>query len=234
MASSSSNSLKSQFSKGIKFTYDLSEFEKKVNEFMTETQSKTKDILVAVAPDFSNYAAKYTPPSIGKNSIDKKFYTRPILVLSKLLAGEYQDQTPTEEDRKQIKNKMKFKVLYTKNGIKKGTAFAYTKSISQAKKAAKIANRGISRVMWGKNLSTINANVPASLQRLIRKSPSISKHDFNKVSLKVENDETSVEVVNSVKNVQRYAKMAEKHGYKKVSSSIMRELKKIADKKVEV
>lgn len=234
MASSSSNSLKSQFSKGIKFTYDLSEFEKKVNEFMTETQSKTKDILVAVAPDFSNYAAKYTPPSIGKNSIDKKFYTRPILVLSKLLAGEYQDQTPTEEDRKQIKNKMKFKVLYTKNGIKKGTAFAYTKSISQAKKAAKIANRGISRVMWGKNLESISATVPSSLQRLIRKSPSISKYNFNKVSLKAENDETSVLVVNNIKNVERYAKMAERQGYKKVSSSIMRELKRIAEKKVEV
>ena len=234
MASSSPKPLKSEFYKGIKFTYDLSEFEKKVNEFMTETQGKTKDILVTVAPDFSNYAAKYTPPNIGKNSIEKKFYTRPILSLSKLLAGEYEGQVITAEDREQIKNKMKFKVLYTKSGIKKGTAFAYTKSISQAKKAAKIANRGISRVMWGKNLSTINAKVPSSLQRLIRKSPNISRNDFNKVSLKAENDETSVIVVNNIRNVERYAKMAERQGYKKVSSSIMRELKKIAEKKVEV
>ncbi len=137
MASSGSSPIKNQFSRGIKFNYDLNEFEKKVNEFMTETQGKTKDILVTVAPDFSNYAAKYTPPDIGKNSIEKKFYTRPILVLSKLLAGEYPDHEPTAEDEEQIKHHMKFKVLYTKTGMKKGTAFAYTKTIAQAKKSGK-------------------------------------------------------------------------------------------------
>ena len=57
----------------------------------------------------------------------------------------------TKEDAEQLrKYKMKFKVLNTKKGTPKGTAFAYTKTIGQAKKAAKIANRGLSRVMWRK------------------------------------------------------------------------------------
>lgn len=57
----------------------------------------------------------------------------------------------TKEDAEQLrKHKMKFKVLNTKKGVAKGTAFAYTKTVSQAKKASKIANRGLSRVMWRK------------------------------------------------------------------------------------
>lgn len=229
-----SNPIKGEFSKGIKFDYDLSEFEKNVNQFMIEAQSRTKEILVNVAPDFSSNAAKYTPPNMGKGSIEKKYYTRPILLLTKLIAGGYDGLTANAEDREQLKKKMKFKVLYTKSGIKKGTAFAYTKTMAQAKKAAKIINRGLSRVMWGKDLQSIGSNVPASLQRLIRKCPGLSNLNFNKVSIRSENDETSVVVENDVKNVERYAKIAEKYGYKKVSSSIMREMKKIAEKKVNV
>lgn len=226
--------IRSKFTKGIKFDYDMSEFEKNVNKFIKDAQDKTTDILINVAPDFANYAAKYTPPCVGKNSIEKKYYTRPILSLIKLVAGEYEDQTATDEDRKQLKNKMKFKVLYTKAGMKKGTVFAYTKTISQAKKAAKIVNRGISRVMWGKELSKIRADVPSSLQRLIKKSPNINRYDYNKVNITKENDETSVNITNSVKHIERYAKIAEKYGYKKVSSALMRELKKIAEQNKEL
>lgn len=218
----------------IKFDYDLSEFEKNVDRFIKDVQNESVEILRTVTPEFVTQAAKYTPPNIGKSSIEKKFYTRPILVLSKLIAGEYQGLTASNIDIGQYKKKMKFKILYTKSGVRKGTAFAYTKTLAQAKKASKIANRGISRVMWGKSIDMIGAKIPASIQRLINKSPNISKYNYNSASLSQKDDKTSVEIKNKVKGIERYSGEAEKRGYKKVVNSITRELKKIAQRKVEL
>lgn len=227
-------SLKNNTSRKIKFDYDLSDFEKNVQRFIDDVQNETVDILRKVTPDFVSQAAKYTPPNIGKNSIEKKYYTRPILVLSKLIAGEYNGITPSNIDIGQYKKKMKFKVLYTKSGVKKGTAFAYCKTISQAKKAAKIVNRGISRVMWGKNLETQGIKPPVSIQRLINRSPNISRYNYNSISLVKQADETGIEIINKVKGIERYSKEAERQGYKKVFNSITRELKKIAQREVEL
>ena len=147
------NMLKSESSRSIHFNYDMTEFKKNVEKFISEAKDKSKAIVLAAVPEFIKTASKFTPPNIGRNSIEKKYYTRPILDLIKLVRGQYDNFRATEEDRQQLKNKMKFKVVYTKAGIKKNTAFAYTKSMALAKKAAKIANRGISRVMWRKKFN---------------------------------------------------------------------------------
>lgn len=222
--------IKNGTTKSVKFTYNMEEFEKNVNKFIDDAKVKSRQILVKITPDFVQAAMKYTPPDMGHSVIKKERYMRPILNLIKLVRGEYDGYLPTQEDAHELRyNKMKYKVLYTKQGIKKGTAFAYTKKIGQAKKAAKIANRGISRVMWGKDLGAIGAKTPVSLERLIMKSPNINKHNFNEISINQIGDETSVEITNKVAQIERYAKIAEKRGYKKAISSLMRELKKIAD-----
>ena len=141
----------------------------------------------------------------------------------------------TRYDAEQLnKYKMRFKVLYTKKGVKSDTAFAYTKTLAQAKKASKIANRGLSRVMWGKDLDSIGAKIPNSILRLIRKSPNLEKLNYNKVRMFTQKDETSVEIENSVTKIESYAGIAERMGYKKVASSLNRQLKKIADEKHEI
>ena len=139
-----------------------------------------------------------------------------------------------KEDYDQYRKKMKYKVLYTKSGIKKGTAFAYTKTKAQAKKAAKIETRGLSRVMWGKNLTSIGATVPNSILKILSKSTRLNSLNFNTVKLASANDEQSVEVTNSVTAIERYAKKAELAGYRKVSNSLMREMKQIANREREL
>lgn len=226
---------KTAISKSIKFKYNMDEFEKNAEKFIDEALRSGRKILVDTAPEFVKAAVKYTPPDIGKGVIDKKRYDRPILDLLKLLRGEYHGLHGTTEDANQFRNhKMKFKVMYTKAGVKKDTAFAYTKTIGQAKKAARIANRGISRVMWGKDLGAIGAQKPVSLQSLLRKSPNIDKHNFNDVTIKTANDSNILEIINRVTQIERYAQIAERMGYKKITSAIFRELKKMADKQVEL
>ena len=223
-----------EFNKKIGFQYDLKQFEKNVNRFIDETLEQTEDIVKDMAPIFSTTAAKYTPPNIGKATIDKKYYTRPIFNLIDLAKGKYENQRCTAQDYKQLRAGMKFKVLNTKKGVKKGVAFAYCKKISQAKKLAKIKNRGLSRVMWGKDMQSIDRPVPASIQRLQHKSPEMTNKQLNIISQQKNKDEVSVEITNKVSQIQAYAKLAQRQGEKKVMKQINSRLKQIADKKVQV
>ena len=222
--------IRSSFAKSVKFNYDMSEFEANAKKVIEDIQHETKNMLIKASTDFADGAAKATPPSIGKASIEKKYWSRPILVLGLLIRNKYPNHKPTKEDYDQYRKKMKYKVLYTKSGIKKGTAFAYTKTKAQAKKAAKIETRGLSRVMWGKNLSSIGATVPNSILRILAKSTKLNNLNFNTVKMISQQDEQGVEITNSVTAIERYAKKAELAGYRKVSNALMKEMKKIAEK----
>lgn len=212
----------------VKFDYDLSDFEQKAKKAAEEIREDTLETVKYCANVFSNAAAKYTPPCIGKSSIEKKYYERPYLVLIRLIRGGYAGKTATEEDREQFRNGMVYKVLDTRG--RKPTTYAYCKTKGQLKQLRRIANRGLSRVMWGKNLEEIDVKVPAAITKLIGKSPNLNKLNFNENTLTDDGDVVEVEIENDVANVERYAKFAEKKGYKAVEGALRHRLKAIAEK----
>ena len=226
--------LKNNSSRSIKFNWSTEEFEKNLEELQKEIKADTKNILIRNAPKFAEAAAKYTPPSLGKNSIDKAKYFRPILVLSRLVNGGYSQYKPTQEDINQLRKKMVYKVLNTKTGVKKGEAYAYCKTKGQAKKLSKIKTRGLARIMWGKNLEKIGAKTPNSILRLIRKSPDVNTMNYSKQSIINSSDETSLTFENSAKFIERIADLGKRQGERKIMNAILRDLKKMADKKTEV
>jgi hypothetical protein len=144
--------MKNGSSRSIKFDWDQSEFEQNVKKLLAEIPEKVEDILIKTAPEFSKAAAKYTPPNMGKNSIDKKYYTRPVFALLSLIKGYYKGQKATPEDIKAFRSGMKYKILDTKAGVTKGKAYAYCKNKGEIKKLAQISTRGISRIMWRKRI----------------------------------------------------------------------------------
>lgn len=220
-------------SRSIRFKYDMSDFEKNVQKFVNDAVNETRDILVKTTPSFVTTALRYTPPNLGTYVIERRFYYRPILNLIKLVRGEYHGYYGTKEDAYELKyNKMKFKVLNTKKGVRKNTAFGYARSVAEAKKMSRIANRGLSRVMWGTDLPSIGAKVPVSLARLVSKSPNVIKYPLNNVTLYSKNDTQGVEIVNAVKGIERYAYQAELKGYNRMYQVLMKELKNIADRNV--
>ena len=123
-----------------------------------------------------------------------------------------------------------YKVVNTKAGVKKGTAFAYCKKLSQTKKFAKITTRGLSRVMWGKDLNQIGAKVPTVISSIIKRSKDVTRVDLNDVKLKSNNDVYEIQIINNVANIERYAKIALNQGYLRAQKAINKELKKIAEK----
>jgi transglutaminase/protease-like cytokinesis protein 3 len=79
----------------------------------------------------------------------------------------------------------------------------------------------------GKELDTIGADIPNTIQRLMRKSPKTQTLSLNEVDVVNKDDETTLEITNAIHGVERYAKIAEQQGYKKVMNAILRELKKL-------
>lgn len=226
--------LKPNSSRSIRFDWNTEEFEKNLEELRKEIQFDTKDILIRNAPKFTEAAAKYTPPTLGKNTIEKTRYERPVLVLSRLVNGGYSDFKPTQEDINQLRKKMVYKVLYTKAGVPKGTAYAYCKTKGQAKKLSKIKTRGLARVMWGKGMEQIGAKTPNSVLRLMKKSPDIASMNYSKQSIINSNDETALIFENSAKFIERIADLAKKQGFKKIMNAILKDLKQMANKDREV
>lgn len=119
---------------------------------------------------FSQVAAKYSPPNIGKANIDNKYYYRPIYKLEDLAKGLVRTERgrrvhATREDFAALRAGMKFKVVNTKYGTKKGTAYAYTKGITEAKRVSRIQNRGLTKYSWGSILQTFTTNNLRTLSR---------------------------------------------------------------------
>lgn len=137
----------------VKVQWDQYEFQQRAKKFIKQVPDEFYDILVQTAPEFSNAASKYTPPCIGRQSIQKKYFERPVLVLARLINGGYANQKATSQDKAALKSGKLYKVLNTKAGAKKGQAFAYCKTKQEIKRAKKIENRGLSRVMWRKRFT---------------------------------------------------------------------------------
>lgn len=160
-------------------------------------------VAIGMAIRFAEAAARFTPPNIGKATIDEKYYSRPIYSLTDLAKGLV--RTPrgrrvhaTKEDYEALRNGFKYKVVNTKYRLPrelKNKAVAYTKGINEAKRIAKIERRGLSKYSWGGMLNNVKQNLNAQIatgekrpevftvsklpnifQRLARKSPAITKY----------------------------------------------------------
>ena len=160
---------------------------------------------------FAEVAAKFSPPNIGKATIDAKYYMRPIIKLDDLAKGLVRTERgrrlyATKEDFAALRRGMKFKIMNTKYRVKKGTVYAYAKGINEAKRLARIQNRGLTKYSWGSIITTFSTrnvqsisqhtdygtvdqngrrltrtslyttDLPPIFSRLERKSPNIKKY----------------------------------------------------------
>lgn len=119
---------------------------------------------------FAEVAAKYSPPNIGKATIDEKYYYRPIYKLEDLAKGLCRTERgkrlyATKEDYAALRNGMKFKVMNTKHGVRRGTVYAYAKGINEAKRLSRIQNRGLTKYSWGSILNTFTTNSISKLNQ---------------------------------------------------------------------
>ena len=110
---------------------------------------------------FAEVAAKFSPPNIGKATIEEKYYYRPIYKLDDLAKGLV--RTPlgrrlyaTKEDYAALRAGMKFKIMNTKYRVKRGTVYAYAKGINEAKRLSRIQNRGLTKYSWGSIITTFS------------------------------------------------------------------------------
>ena len=195
-----------------KVTIDTSEFDKNAQTLLAQLAEFTKDALRKAASAFAHFAARYTPPEIGQDKIKKERYLRPIYNLKELI----DTGRAIPLDRYQYAKGKRWKVFDDKHN----KILAYTASQAEAKKLAKIETRGLLKVMWGKDLPDIGGNVPVALQRLISKSPQLRPLPYNRVELKEEDGELSVEIENKASGIERVSNMAEANGYRAAEKTL--------------
>lgn len=212
--------------KSVSFNMQTKDFDKAVDHNIALVKAQTKNILIASSTQFAAGAATYTPPSMKKAVIEKKYWTRPVQYIPSLA----KNNRATQVDIQMLRKGFLFKVVYNKAGVKKGTAFAYCKKLSQTKKFAKITTRGLSRVMWGKNLTSIGAKVPTVITSILKRSKDLAKVNLNTVELKSKKDQHIVQVENAVASIESYARIALNQGYLRAEKAINKQLKKVAEK----
>lgn len=209
-------------------------------------------IYIGMCMRFSQTAARYTPPNIGKAYIDPKYYSRPIIKLDDLARGLVRTERgrrlyATREDLAALRAGFKFKVVNTKYRLArelKNVAVGYTKGINEAKRMARIENRGLSKYSWGSMLNNTKEDIidevnkgasfkdmivfrakilPPIFGRLARKSPNITKYNWGIYDAKFEPNVKSpnkmvVTVRNRLTEIQRYGLLAINRGIKAAMS----------------
>lgn len=209
--------------------------EDRINYFFTKYATA---IYIGACMRFSQVAAKYTPPNMGRANIEEKYYYRPIQDLSKLAKGEYPPYHATKADYAALRDGYKFRVLNTKKGHKKNDVYAYCKGINEAKRASRIAMRGLAKYSWGSMINNTQEDMinqlnkgiavqdidiyqvkvlPPIFTRLARKSPAITRLNWGTYSKQIVVSEQNVKKIDiTIKNrlaqIERYGLIAIKRG----------------------
>lgn len=199
-------------------------------------------VYIGMCIRFAETAAKYTPPNMGQAKIDQKYYSRPIYKLDDLAKGLIRTDRgrrvyATREDFAALRAGYKFKVVNSKYGLPrelKNVAVAYTKGINEAKRAARIQNRGLSKYSWGANLNNIKEDLqnriaanpagkvhqtfvanrlPPIFQRLAKKSPNITRYTWGSYYPHfIPNDKDiqqfKIRIVNRLAKIEAYGNIA--------------------------
>lgn len=202
-------------------------FEKDVDDIMRRYGLWIMRSLLRV---FATEAARFTPPNMGKSTIEDKYYYRPILTLIKLVRGEYRRTYATPQDKEMLKQGYNFKVLNTRyKKHQKGEAYAYTKDIKEAKTLSRIKNRGLARYSWAgalnnkasemyldkKNVNSghfMEIELPLIFKRLVRQSPDISKYNFISRAMTYRGGVVTVQIENKLAQSERYCAIAVARG----------------------
>ena len=197
----------------------------------------TVPIVQSLVRTFAVEASKYTPPGnktkkLGSAYIAKEYYYRPYYNMIDMSKGLVKSSKgtpiyPTKEDYEAIRKGFKFKVINTKHGVKRGTVYAYTKGINEAKRVARIQNRGLAKYSWSgiisnfsdvkteEGLGFYNAEFPPTFKRLAKESPNITNYTWASVSTDATNIKSgrmSFLITNTLTDIERYGQIAIRRG----------------------
>lgn len=211
---------------------DIKTFEKNVDAAIKSTRNAMTEIIKKTAKSLLKWLAVKTPPSIGKTTLKKSQYYRPIIPLKELVSKEgYNGKHATSYDLEAWRNGFKYKIPNTKKGAKSWKVL-YAKTAAEAKKLAFIKARGISRIMWGLNSPKIDVETPKEISKLVAKMDSSAVIPaLNEIFLRgVGTDKQILSTTNKVKDIQNYAstakEYAEPYAKKYMDILVKQELKK--------
>ena len=189
----------------IKLKVDLASFEKNLERMRGETSEEMDKILVTGASAYATSAAKHSPPSLGKPTIDQMFYVngiwyrqsdtaplkgrRPVYDLLELVRSS--DSKFRSYYGRLVREGYLYMVKIFRTGKRPVRKFCRT--MAEAEKYAHESYRGLTRAAWGLQFSELSGKMPPAFRKYVSERPELTKKaDLNRVSIKRQIHEVTI------------------------------------------
>jgi hypothetical protein len=180
--------------KPLSVTVEAENFYRAVRKYMTLATKEQSVIIREAAETFIAAAQRHTPPLNDKQpsaKIKKEKYLRHV--------RSYKDGRVSVNIRKRKK---------------------FFKDEKEAKPYRPISYRGLSRAGWFLRAEIAGLKLTAAMQGILKKSPSINNQPgSNAIDVKTTADHSTAVIVNNVRGIEGYARIAEAQGYRSAAHS---------------
>ena len=229
---------------------NLAEQAKKLEKKYKENIS---DVLGKMASAYAAKALEYVPPGMtskkqrasGKK-IDKKLYKRTYTYLPNAIKNKKNPVLKSDLDylhKKYFYRLLSNRKLKASHGVqyrsKGNTVFGYYfKTLRALKKWIKIKNRGLLKVLFGANLTSIRQVIPKVIENLMNKSKNLWDPKIVKLNeLKYLDNNQTLKISNKFNDTlpdKSFYSIAVRQGQKQAKKVLKKQMKKITEKKEKI
>lgn len=205
-------------------------FELFAKNIVNATRDEINNALKKATTSLINYAIIKSNPNAGSHSMlagnRNRLLYRPIVNLKLLCAGKINGFNVNIEDIDALKNGYVYKVV--KSNDKNQKAFAYTRTLGEAKQAAYIRTRGLLRYAWGANMEAAGMKIPRSLKSLVKENPYLTEYrSMNQVFLDDTQNGSQITIINSAPVKKSYKEAIGNIVYKYFNRTLDKQIKNI-------
>ena len=189
----------------IKLKVDLASFKRNLERMRHETAEEMDKILTTGASAYATSAAKHSPPSLGKPTVDPMFYMdgiwyrqsdtaplkgrRPVYDLLELVRSS--DSKFRSYYGRLVREGYLYMVKIFRNG--KRPVRKFCKTMAEAEKYAHESYRGLTRAAWGLQFSELSGKMPPAFRKYVSERPELSKMAaLNKVGIQRQIHEVTI------------------------------------------
>jgi hypothetical protein len=217
----------------MSYTLETKKFEENMEAYEKSLKTECRNILKKSSVAYGERAARYVPPMVnGKwsKSIPAKLYKRQFVApISALIKHD-------TRNRQLFHDKLREGYRFAIKGILRGKVhWWFATTLRKSREYVRIFNRGLFKFLFGANFGSIGEKTPAFFQRLLTKSPNLSKHAKEHIlELKTKNDAESIRIVNDAWGNQAFARESKYQGEKAARQSMKKQWKEWNKNRVKV
>ena len=165
------------------YRVDFSELRRNLESYKVELRANSREILGIGLVNFVQWAARYTPPDMGKKTISPERYMRVVLYLANEVRRE--GNRDRARDIEMLRAGFRFKMYKKIPGVRRMRPEYFIKLNAEQRRMMKITTRGLLRYSLGDSLERGGLKMPSNVRsigaksRYLRTLPPSSRFSFH-------------------------------------------------------